>query len=144
MALVSSSAFGGLISYGVFQLNNPGVYSWSYLFIIEGSLTLFFGIATFFILPKGVGSAWFLNDAERDVGERRILADSVEALSSEFKWREALYEFTTPHPYIRTAIGMCQGILNTSNTNFLAIIVARLGYSVIKTNLVSLMRIDLS
>ena len=67
----------------------------------------------------------------------RLEQDSVSTLESKFNWMEALSEFTTPHGYIRLCIAFVAGTVLTSNANFLAMIVARLGYSVVKTNLVS-------
>ncbi|ETN38618.1 uncharacterized protein HMPREF1541_06655 [Cyphellophora europaea CBS 101466] len=133
-ALVTSSAFGGLISYGVFQLRTNH-YQWFYLFIIEGSLTLLFAFLTFFIIPKDIQTSWFLTEREKEVARARILAESAETLENTFKWKEALSEFTTPHPYVRIIIAITYSTLQQSNNNFLAIIVGRLGYDTVKTNL---------
>lgn len=118
-------------------MRNTGHYEWFYLFIIEGILTMFFALVTFLIIPQSIRSAWFLTEDEKNVGEARILADSAESLSNTFKWSEALLEFKSPHPYIRIIIAITYSTLLNSNNNFLAIIVGRLGYSTVKTNLVS-------
>lgn len=134
-ALVASSAFGGLISYGVFQLHTDH-YQWFYLFIIEGSLTMLCAILTFFIVPRNIRSCRFLTEAEKNVAEMRILAESAQALENNFSWREAVGEFRTIHPYVRIIVAITYSTLQTSNNNFLAIIVGRLGYDAVKTNLV--------
>jgi len=134
-ALVASSAFGGLISYGTFQMHTHH-YRWFYLFIIEGSLTMFVALVTFFIVPKSIRSCRFLTEAEKNVAEARILAESAEALENHFSWKEALSEWRTPHPYVRIIVAITYSTLLTSNNNFLAIIVGRLGYDTVKTNLV--------
>jgi MFS family permease len=137
-ALVSSSAFGGLLSFGVFQMRTPGRYQWFYLFIIEGSLTMFFAVTVSLIIPKDIRSARFLTEREKDVGEARILLDSAGSLSNAFSWKDAVLEFRTPHPYIRIIIAITYSTLLNSNNNFLAIVVSRLGYSTVKTNLASI------
>lgn len=38
-----AAAFSGLISYGVFQINDPRVPGWKWLFIIEGRLNWLLG-----------------------------------------------------------------------------------------------------
>ena len=134
-ALVSSSAFGGLISYGVFQMRTHH-YQWFYLFIIEGSLTILFALVTVSIIPKDIRSCRFLTEAEKNVAEMRILAESAEGLENNFNWKETLSEWRTLHPYIRIIVAITYSTLLTSNNNFLAIIVGRLGYSTVKTNLV--------
>ena len=117
-------------------MRNTGHYLWFYLFIIEGSLTIFFALVTLLVIPKDIRSAWFLTEDEKCAGETRLLSDSAEGLSNAFSWSEAFLELKTPHPYIRVIIGITYSTLLNSNNNFLAIIVARLGYSAVKTNLV--------
>jgi hypothetical protein len=117
-------------------MNNTGHYQWFYLFIIEGSLTILFALITLLVIPKDIQSCYFLTDAEKEVAEARILQDSVQSLSNNFSWKEALSEFRTVHPYIRVIIAITYSTLLTSNNNFLAIIVGRLGFSTVKTNLV--------
>jgi len=68
---ISSNAMagllGGLLSYGVKQ-HLDGVWNfrwWQFLFLIEGSLTIVFGFAIFFVLPDSPASAKWLNERER-------------------------------------------------------------------------------
>lgn len=140
-ALVVSSAFGGLIAFGVFHIQTEKgsrFFSWSYLFFIEGGLTCLWAIATFFLLPSTTQAAWFLNDEEKEVARIRLERDSLASLEQKFNVKEALGEFLTMHGYIRLALAFVGGTILTSNANFLAMIVKRLGYSVVKTNLVCL------
>lgn len=136
-ASVAASAFGGLLAFGVFHIQSAKMFSWSYLFILEGCLTILVAILGFFVLPKAPRQAFFLNEKEKEIAEQRILLDSVEYLENRFSWTEALYEFKSPHVYIRMLIMCSAGILVSSNGNFLAPIVSSLGYSTVKTNLVS-------
>lgn len=136
-ALVGSSAFGGLLAYGMFQIENETYFRWSYLFFLEGSLTMAWAIVCFFVLPSGTNTAWFLSQAEKDVAHFRLEQDSVQNLDAKFSWVESLSEFRTPHGYIRLLLSFISGTILTSNANFLAMIVKRLGYSTVKTNLVS-------
>ncbi|KND92576.1 putative transporter [Tolypocladium ophioglossoides CBS 100239] len=69
----------------------------------------------------------------KDVGEARILAEA-EGLSNTFSWSEAFLKFRSPHPYIRILIAITYSTLLTSSS-FLAIVVPRLDFSTIKTNL---------
>ncbi|KAJ0365965.1 hypothetical protein COL26b_011865 [Colletotrichum chrysophilum] len=69
-----ASAFSGLISFGVFRIQDPHVHGWMWLFIIEGALTVLFGIVAFWWLPANAQTAWFLDDAEREVASLILLA----------------------------------------------------------------------
>ncbi|VUC29415.1 unnamed protein product [Clonostachys rosea] len=134
-ALTSSSAFGGLLAFGMFQLNSDKYFQWSYLFILEGSLSLFWAVLTFLVLPRQTSTAWFLSQQERDIAAARLAQDSVASAESKFNVKESFSEFFTVHGYIRVVISFVSGTILTSNANFLAMIVRRLGFSVIKTNL---------
>ncbi|KAK4086705.1 hypothetical protein Purlil1_8870 [Purpureocillium lilacinum] len=134
-ALVSSSAFGGLLAYAVFHIKSGAYPSWAYLFFLEGGLTVVWSFVLFALLPFGVNSAWFLTEEEKATACARLEQDSVTTLEGGFSWREALGEFRTAHGYIRVLLGFTSGVITTSNANFLAMIVKRLQFSVIKTNL---------
>ncbi|KAH8657855.1 major facilitator superfamily domain-containing protein [Xylariales sp. PMI_506] len=135
-ALVASSAFGGLLAYGMLQVTpSNGLFNWSYLFFLEGSLTMAWAILCFFLIPSSPQTAWFLNEAEKNAARFRLQSNSVEASAVKFVLRDVFSEFYTPHGYIRLMIAFVAGTVLTSNANFLAMVVARLGLSVIKTNL---------
>ncbi|KAJ6092960.1 hypothetical protein N7486_008249 [Penicillium sp. IBT 16267x] len=120
---VLASAFSGLISFGVFQINNSAVKGWQWLFIIGGSMTLITGILGFFLLPDTPQKAWFLDDRERKAATARMLRDSSSEVSTNFNWKAChTVEFTFPVAYA-TAM------------NFFSLIVERLGFSTVKTNL---------
>lgn len=135
---VVASAFGGLLAFAVFHITNGELKSWAYLFILEGCITCLLAIACFFILPMDIPRAWFLNAEEKELGESRMAYHTRENLKHEFKWSEALQELKNIHFFSRALIGLSFGILAQANANFLAIITVRLGYSVVKTNLVIL------
>ncbi|KAH7014555.1 major facilitator superfamily domain-containing protein [Microdochium trichocladiopsis] len=135
-SLVASSAFGGLLAYGMFQVKpGPGYFRWSYLFFLEGGMTTLWAVVCFFLVPSDTQSAWFLNEAEKQAAKARLQKDSVETSEGNFNLGQALSEFKTPHGWIRIVIVFVAGTVLTSNANFLAMVVTRLGLSVIQTNL---------
>lgn len=93
-------------------------------------------IFMFIALPSGTQSAWFLTQPEKEAAQLRLEQDSVTTLDAKFSWKESLSEFYTPHGYIRVCLSFVGGTILTSNANFLVMVVQRLEYSVIKTNLV--------
>lgn len=135
-SLVASSAFGGVLAYGVFRIEGTSYFRWSYLFFLEGSLTVAWGIILFFTLPGGTQTAWFLTTNEKEATRRRLQQDSPSTLDTGFRWSDAFLEYRTPHGWIRFIFSFVGGTLLTSNANFLAMVVARLGYDTLKTNLV--------
>jgi MFS family permease len=81
---VLASAFSGLISFGVFQINDPAVKGWQWLFIIEGSMTLITGVVGFFLLPDNAPQAWFLSDREKAAATARLLRDTSSEVNTAF------------------------------------------------------------
>lgn len=81
---VLASAFSGLISFGVFQINDPAVKGWQWLFIIEGSMTLITGVVGFFLLPDSVPKAWFLDEREKAAATARLLRDTSSEVDTGF------------------------------------------------------------
>lgn len=79
-----AGAFGGLIAWGVFHIHGS-LYSWQYLFIIEGSITLLIAIITPFWLVAEPKKAWFLKEHERAYAERRMVMDASANLDSTYK-----------------------------------------------------------
>lgn len=62
-----SGAFGGLIAYGVQVMGDRlGLSAWRWLFIIEGAISLFFGLVTWLSFPAKPQTAWFLTPEEKD------------------------------------------------------------------------------
>ena len=135
---MTASAFGGLLAYGIFHINNGKLYPWAYLYLVEGSLTLLVAAVAFFVLPRNLQTTYFLTQAEKEAGTALQLMDSVSEVTTVFSWAEALSEFRTWHVYVRMIIAFTFGVLLNSNANFLAIMTQRLGYDVVKTNLVCL------
>ncbi|TDZ19321.1 Major facilitator-type transporter hxnP [Colletotrichum orbiculare MAFF 240422] len=52
-----ASAFSGLVSFGVFQIRDPYVHGWMLLFVIDGALTMIFGVVLFWWLPASPKTA---------------------------------------------------------------------------------------
>ncbi|KAF2806977.1 MFS general substrate transporter [Mytilinidion resinicola] len=130
-----AAAFSGLISYGVFQINDPQVQGWKFLFIIEGAMTVLIGTAAFWWLPATPSTAWFLTPAERAAARARSLRDSSSSTGVEFSVRECFQHWKTWKFFPWMVISFTYPVAFSTTANFLPQIVARLGYSVVKTNL---------
>ncbi|KAF1989010.1 putative MFS transporter [Aulographum hederae CBS 113979] len=130
-----ASAFGGLLAYGVFQIKSSSLESWRYLFIVEGACTILFSIFAFFYLPHSASDASFLNEDEKKLAFHRMQIDSSSVVNEKFDLKESLKIFKHPTSWMILVIEICLGVPLQSVTLFLPQIVARLGYSPVKTNL---------
>ncbi|KAH8884662.1 major facilitator superfamily transporter [Thozetella sp. PMI_491] len=69
-----SGGFGGLIGAGVqYGLNNVrGLHSWQWLFVIEGTVTVFLSILSIWVLPDFPADTRWLSDQERAIAIDRL------------------------------------------------------------------------
>ena len=75
-----SGAFSGLIAAGVeAHLNGArGMLAWRWLFIIEGSITIFIALISYFILPNFPRTTSWLTEEERQLAAWRLEEDIGE------------------------------------------------------------------
>ncbi|KAK4549037.1 hypothetical protein LTR36_007493 [Oleoguttula mirabilis] len=130
-----AGAFSGLLAYGVFQIQGGAIWSWKYLFVIEGSLSMAMAVIAFIFLPRSAAKANFLTADEKKLAYYRIQVDSSAIVEEKFQLREAVQIMKHWTSWLILAIEICLGIPLQSVTLFLPQIVARLGYSTVKTNL---------
>ncbi|EXJ78380.1 hypothetical protein A1O1_08780 [Capronia coronata CBS 617.96] len=130
-----ASAFGGLLSYGVFQIKSGSLADWRYLFIIEGACSMLFAIFAFWYLPYDAQSAKFLTAEEKQLAFYRMQVDSSSVVGEKFNLRSAMAIFKQPTSWIILGIEICLGVPLQSVSLFLPVIIKRLGYSTVKTNL---------
>ncbi|KIW90676.1 uncharacterized protein Z519_08459 [Cladophialophora bantiana CBS 173.52] len=130
-----ASAFGGLLSFGVLQIKSGSLARWRYLFIIEGGCTMLFAIFAFWYLLYDTQSARFLTPEEKELVFYRIQVDSSSVVGEKFNLRSALAIFKHPTSWIILGIEIFLGVPLQSMSLFLPVIVSRLGYSTVKTNL---------
>ncbi|EKG21789.1 Major facilitator superfamily [Macrophomina phaseolina MS6] len=132
-----AAAFSGLISFGVFQIQHVSIHGWMWLFLIEGAMTVIIAITAFFWLPATPSTAWFLTPSEKAAALARSRRDasggdgSEEAYNTRAMFRTWL-DWKFPFWCI---IAFTYPVAFATTSNFLPQIVARLGFSTIKTNL---------
>ncbi|OAA65391.1 high-affinity nicotinic acid transporter [Niveomyces insectorum RCEF 264] len=131
-----SGAFGGLVSYGIYYMNGArGIAGWRWIYIVEGAITIVFGIACYWLVPVSPEKAYFLSEEDKKV--MRIRAEHTAAYSGgsgHFK----LGDLVTAAKDIKTWLHGCQQFCNLAPlygfNNFLPIILkSGLGYSTLST-----------
>lgn len=71
-----SSAFGGILAFGLTQINGPGNFAgWRWLFVVEGALTLILVPVFYFLFPRTPTTAWFLSEEEKQMMKARYAND---------------------------------------------------------------------
>ncbi|RAL64861.1 hypothetical protein DID88_001457 [Monilinia fructigena] len=95
-----SGAFGGLLAYGILQMDGlSGVSGWRWVYIIEGLFSIVVAIVVWFGLPTDPAKAWFLNAEEREMMRLRAIQRQKYMGSEKFSWEEFRIELKDPKLY---------------------------------------------
>jgi MFS family permease len=145
-----AGAFSGAIAYGLFQVEGTALHNWQYLFIIEGGLTILFGVLAWFWLPNGPEDAWFLSADDRQYVIQRIARDSASYTGRDcesdtitrpnLSMRDARETFTDWKLYYIQVFNICASVPSLAFSVFLPLVVKGLGYSALQANLVRRIR----
>jgi hypothetical protein len=133
------SAFSGLIGAGIQSgLNGArGLESWRWLFIIEGSITVFIAILAVLVLPDWPTTTRWLSETERAVAEWRLIKDAGQVDEDDESWS---YGFKTAFHdwrlYIFAFIFLCIQVASATS-NFFPSVVQTLGYNRVNTLLLT-------
>ncbi|KAH8815978.1 major facilitator superfamily domain-containing protein [Xylogone sp. PMI_703] len=143
-----AGAFSGAIAYGVFHINGS-LNNWQYLFIIEGALTSGLAIISWFWMPAGPGSAWFLTKEEQNYAVTRIQidvaryvqhtygADGIEKADERLSKRDMIETMKDWKLWYVLFFNICASIPGQAFSVFLPLVVKGLGYTSIEANLMS-------
>ncbi|XXH02466.1 hypothetical protein Hte_008842 [Hypoxylon texense] len=129
-----AGAFTGLLSYGVFQIHSS-LKGWQILFLIEGAMTLIWGVVSFWIIPSTISDCKWLTPEEKAAALARLRRDSTAEVNATYNLRTGLVTLLDPKMWAFMLLCISYGVATKSTGTFLPQIVARLGYSTIKTNL---------
>ncbi|KAM0283927.1 hypothetical protein ACHAO9_009453 [Fusarium lateritium] len=153
-----ASAFSGLISFGVFHINVPHIHGWMWLFLIEGKLstlityavddlanwnvlpgamTVILGVVAFWWLPANPQTAWFLTEEEREIATQRSLRDGSGKVGEEFNLKECFESWKSWRFLVWCVISLTYPVAFSTTSNFLPLIIRRLGYNTVITNLLT-------
>ncbi|KAF3008273.1 hypothetical protein E8E14_002904 [Neopestalotiopsis sp. 37M] len=133
MALFQNAAknFAGLL------IKNTSLHGWQWLFIIEGALTVLIAIIGYFWLPASSSTAWFLTDHERTVARLRSLRDASGKVDTDFSMKECFQQWNDWKFPLWCVIAFTYPVAFATCANFLPIVLQRLGYSTVVTNLLT-------
>jgi MFS family permease len=133
-----SSAFGGILAFGLTQIRGPNGFSgWRWLFCVEGALTLIMVPIFYAVFPGSPTDAWFLTAEEKRMMQARYDADPNWGHTDEFSWQECAKAFVDPKWYAFFIYQFSVDISLYGLTTFMPAIVKGLGYSSVNANLMT-------
>ncbi len=124
-----SGAFGGLLAYGISRMDGiGGKAGWSWIFIIEGLLTIVVAAASPWFLADFPHQAKFLTAEERAQAVARVRQDQGAAsLDTPFEWAYVWDAFKDYHTYCLAVVYWSIGVSLYSVSLFTPTIIAELG-----------------
>jgi MFS family permease len=137
-----SGAFGGLVTAGITSNMDytKGLRAWRWVFIIEGVITVVIAVSAFWVLPNFPRTTSWLTEEERQLAVYRLKEDvgeddwtSSESQTFFHGLKLALADIKT---WILTVL-LLAIVSSASVTNFFPTVVKTLGYSNVKTLLLT-------
>jgi len=135
-----SGAFGGIMAYGIINLNGKAGHSgWQWIFIIEGAITVVVGLVSFFFMPDSPDHARFLNQEEKSYIKAKLKEDGAISgdAADSFSWGEVGKAFTSIQVLVVGIVFFFSGVVLYSLAYFTPSIVQSLGYTAAKAQLMS-------
>lgn len=135
------SAFSGLIGAGITKSLNGarGLEAWRWIFIIEGSITVFIALGAIFVLPDFPSNTRWLSPTERAVAEWRLIKDAGQVDEDEESWT---YGFKTAVKDWRLPIFALMFLflqVASATSNFFPSVVKTLGFNNVNTLLLTVL-----
>ncbi|KFA77532.1 hypothetical protein S40288_08690 [Stachybotrys chartarum IBT 40288] len=132
-----SSAFGGLLAYGLTQIRTSNFAGWRWLFAVEGAMTVIIVPFFWLVFPKSPTEAWFLTMEEKHMMNARYEADPSWGHDEKFSWGECFKAFSDPKWYAFWAYQFSVNVSLYGLTTFMPAIVRGLGYTSVTANLMT-------
>ncbi|WWC95627.1 hypothetical protein V866_002492 [Kwoniella sp. B9012] len=132
------SMVGGIIAFGMGHVNT-GISGWKWIFVINGLITVIWGVLVFLLLPPSPMHAKFLTESERVLAVHRIRSNNTGILNRHLKWsqvREALNPFEDPQGLLLFLVIFCNEVLNGGFGAFGTLTIQSFGFNSLQSTLI--------
>jgi MFS family permease len=123
-----SGSFGGLMAFGLTQINHGGLHGWQWMYIVEGILSLIMVPVTFLWVPNSAAEANFSNEEEKALIARRQLRNrGIYDEGEKYRWSEVMRIVKDWKVYVSAVILFAVDKTLYAVTTFMPKIIAGLG-----------------
>jgi predicted MFS family arabinose efflux permease len=135
-AAAMSGAFSGLLAAAIIQMDGlRGMRGWQWVFLLEGVVTICYGLVLALVLPNTLRDAKVLSPAESEICIKRLEADGPAKESTGFDAKAFRSTFFSPHILINCLALFFNGTSLFGLANFAPSIVKSMGYEGTQTQL---------
>lgn len=125
-----SGVVSGLLAFGFSHLDGAhGLSGWQWIFLVEGVITIAFGIAVYWIFPDFPPQAKWLTDKEKAFIQARLPGNAPQAAEMNFNWREIIESLKDIRLWLFTLIWALFTIGNSGVRFYQPTVIADLGYT---------------
>lgn len=129
MASALSGVIGGLVAAGLIKMDGiHGLRGWQWLYIVEGALTVAWGVACFFLIADKYQNARYLNDREKFLMRVRHAQEATYSHDAGFSWVEVKKAFMDPVIWLSGVVQLGLDICLYGFSTFLVVIVNQFGF----------------
>ncbi|KAK4947979.1 hypothetical protein LTR10_013032 [Elasticomyces elasticus] len=125
------------ISYGIGHIDNTGVATWRWFFIIFGILGLVWAVVLWLFFPDSPLTAKFLNDREKSIAIQRLKDNRTGVTNTEFKKEQLIEALTDVKVWYGFFYAIACVVPATSIANFGSLIIKGFGFGTFETSLLS-------
>ncbi|KAF9553035.1 MFS general substrate transporter [Agrocybe pediades] len=130
--------FSAIFAYVLSLLGGKlGIEGWAWIFIIEGIITVAFGIVAWFFLPSFPDENTFLTKEETGIVLRRIEKDRGDALPDEMSRDKLIHHLLDWKIWVIGLMYMCATLPAYAISFFVTIILRGMGWSITASLLLS-------
>ncbi|KAG0146871.1 hypothetical protein CROQUDRAFT_700947 [Cronartium quercuum f. sp. fusiforme G11] len=130
-----SVATSSFLSYGVLHIHTDKLHPWQWFFIITAIVTLTVSLCLLLFFPDSPATAWFLTPEERVKAILRIKVNQTGVENKHFKPHQTVEALQDPKTWAWFFYSIFVTIPNITNQQ--SLIIKSLGYSTLKTTLLS-------
>ncbi|KAF9810704.1 hypothetical protein IEO21_06838 [Rhodonia placenta] len=136
-ACTASGAFGGLLAYGIEKMSGTGgLAGWSWIFLLEGLITIVVAVGGWWYMDDYPESASFLSVRERDWLVQALKEDTASS-SKAIRYEYLMQALKNPYSYLLASIEFFIMIPLFAFALFLPTIIVGLGYSSLHAQLLT-------
>ncbi|KAJ8076726.1 hypothetical protein PM082_001149 [Marasmius tenuissimus] len=127
---ITISGFSPILAYGLSKLNGKsGISGWSWIFIVEGAITIFLGLVGYFLVPDFPDKNNFLSKAQTAFILRRVEEDRGDSIPDEITTRKVFHHLQDWTIWAYGVMFACSTLPAYMLAFFIPIILKGLNYS---------------
>ncbi|KAI1624129.1 putative pantothenate transporter [Exophiala viscosa] len=127
-----STVISGVLAFGFDTISGRcGLSGWQWIFLVEGVITIAFGIALWFILPDFPNQAKWLTEKEKAFIQARLPSNAPRAEELNFNLREIINSLKDKRMWLFTLVWATMTVGTTGLTFYQPTVIANLGFTTI-------------